>query len=66
MHARRLLGTMATDADDLSGERPLHGRELNQGGIEDDFKFACYEACNRGWVRGATLATIGGASHGGN
>jgi 3-hydroxyacyl-CoA dehydrogenase, NAD binding domain len=31
---------MATDADDLSGERPLRGRQLNQGGIEDDFKIA--------------------------
>ena len=39
MHARRLLGTMATDADDLSGEQPLRGRQLNQDGIEDDFKF---------------------------
>ena len=41
--ALRLLGTMATDADDLSGEQPLRGRQLNQGGIEDDFKFACHE-----------------------
>jgi hypothetical protein len=57
---------MATDADDLSGERPLRGRQLNQGGIEDDFKFACHVACNRDWVRGANLARIGGASRGGN
>jgi hypothetical protein len=47
---------MATDADDLSGERPLRGRQVNQGGIEDDFKSA----------KKSPLATIGGVSRGGN
>ena len=49
---------MATDADDLSGERPLRGRQLNQGGFEDDFKLGGHRLGRDAMVEPAAVKRV--------